>query len=86
MHSTFYKIRIVLHEKFSFHYDQIQLITQLDLELGLDSREMIEFFSELEKTFQIKISFDEIDDLIEENEVLRIQEIVNYIEKRHLKR
>lgn len=47
---------------------------------------MVEFLSELEKTFKINISFDEVESLIEENEVVTIQEIVDYIEKRQLKR
>jgi acyl carrier protein len=85
MSVTFYKIRTILYEKFSFHYDQIQLQTELELELGMDSREMFEFLSELEKTFNINISFDEVDRLIEENEVLTIRDIVDYIEEKLLK-
>jgi acyl carrier protein len=86
MYVTFEKIRRILYDKFSFHYDQIQLKTELELELGMDSREMVEFLSELEKTFKINISFDDVDRLIEENEVLTIRDIVDYIEKRQLKR
>lgn len=86
MYVTFEKIRKILYDKFSFHYDQIQLKTELELELGMDSREMVEFLSELEKTFKINISFDDVDRLIEENEVLTIRDIVDYIEKRQLKR
>jgi acyl carrier protein len=85
MYITFEKIRKILYDKFSFHYDQIQLKTELELELGMDSREMFEFLSELEKTFNINISFDEVDRLIEENEVLTIRDIVDYIEERQLK-
>jgi acyl carrier protein len=86
MVNTFYKILIILYEKFSFHYDQIQLQTKLELELGMDSREMVEFLSELEQTFSITISFDEVDRLMEEKEVLTIQDIVDYIEERQLKK
>jgi acyl carrier protein len=86
MYVTFEKIRKILYDKFSFHYDQIQLKTELELELGMDSREMVEFLSELEKTFKINISFDDVDRLIEDNEVLTIRDIVHYIEKRQLKR
>lgn len=85
MYVIFEKIRKILYEKFSFHYDQIQLKTELELELGMDSREMVEFLSELEKTFKINISFNDVDRLIEENEVLTIRDIVDYIEKRQLK-
>ena len=86
MYVTFEKIRKILYDKFSFHSDQIQLKTELELELGIDSREMVEFLSELEKTFKINISFDDVDRLIEENEVLTIRAIVDYIEKRQIKR
>ena len=86
MSIIFDKIRQILYDKFSFHYDQIQLKTELELELGMDSREMVEFLSELEKTFKINISFDDVDRLIEENEVLTIRDIVDYIEKRQIKR
>lgn len=82
MYGTFEKIRRILSQKFSFHYDQIQLQTELELQLGMDSREMIEFVSELEKTFKINISFDEVDLLIKEKKVLTIRDIVDYIEKR----
>ena len=85
MYVTFEKIRKILYNKFSFHYDQIQLKTELELELGMDSREMVELLSELEKTFKINISFDDVDRLIEEKEVLTIQNIVDYIEKRQRK-
>ena len=85
MYVIFEKIRKILYEKFSFHYDQIQLKTELELELGMDSREMVEFLSELEKTFKINISFNDVDRLIEENPVLTIRDIVDYIEKRQLK-
>jgi acyl carrier protein len=86
MCATFSKIRRILYKKFSFHYDQIQFQTELELELGMDSREMMEFLSELEKTFNLNISFDEVDHLIEENEVLTIQDIVDYIDERQLKK
>jgi len=61
MSITFNRLRTILHEKFSFHYDQIQLETKLELELGIDSREMLELVTELEITFNIKINLDDID-------------------------
>jgi acyl carrier protein len=86
MYITFNKIRKILYEKFSFHYDQIELQTELELQLGMDSREMLEFLGELEKNFNININFDEVDNLIEENGILTIRDIVEYIEKRQQKR
>jgi acyl carrier protein len=85
MSFAFNKIRMILYKKFSFHYDQIQLQTQFELELGMDSREMIEFLFELEQTFHLIISFDEVDKLLEKKKILIIQDVVNYIEERQLK-
>ena len=82
MTSTFTKLKTILHEKFSFHYDQVQLETQFELELGMDSREMLELFNEVETTFQIQIDLDEIDVLFECHPVLKIQDLVNYIQKK----
>lgn len=85
MSSTFEKIRKILFEKFSFHYDQIELQTELELQLGMDSREMLEFLAEIEIIFNITVSFDEVDNLIEKNNILTIQHIVKYIDKRQNK-
>ena len=41
MEITFVEVRKILHEQFSFHYDQIQPETKFELELGTDSREML---------------------------------------------
>ena len=84
MDSTFSKLRTILYEKFSFHYDQVQLKTQLELELGIDSREMVELFDELEQRFEITIDFDEIDHILESRQVLRIHDIVDYIKVKQL--
>ena len=84
MDSTFKKLKTILYEKFSFHYDQVQLETQLELELGMDSREMLELLGELEKTFNITIDLDEIDRLIENSKVLIINDIVKYIKEKQL--
>jgi len=84
MDSTFNKLQTILYEKFSFHYDQVQLETQLELELGMDSREMFELLDELEKTFKITIDLDEIDNLLENNKVLIINDLVGYIKEKQL--
>ena len=59
-------------------------LTQLELELGMDSREMLELLDELEKTFHITIDLDEIDRLVEKHKVLRVNDIVNYIKEKQL--
>ena len=49
MDATFNKLQIILYEKFSFHYDYVQLETKLELELGMDSREMFELLNEIKE-------------------------------------
>jgi len=82
MSTTFDKIRLILYNQFGFHYDQIQSSTKLELELGMDSREMFELLGQLELSFKITINFDEIDLLIEEKNSIIIQDIVDYVDKK----
>ncbi len=82
MTETIDKLRLVLCEKFSFHMDQIEWLTKLELELGMDSREMIELLNELELAFQIDINFDDIDRIVQEKKNLTIEDIVNYIDEK----
>ena len=78
----FNKIRKLLHEEYSFQYDQIQLETDFEKELGTDSREMLELINDFEKMFNIEISFDDIDDFIYSGKPIQIQDVVDYIEKK----
>lgn len=78
----FKKIRKLLHENYSFQYDQIQLDTDFEKELGTDSREMLELINDLEIIFNIEISFDDIDDFIFSGKTIKVQDVVDYIEKR----
>lgn len=83
MKIIFNKIKEILSEKFIFHKeycDQIQLQTELELELGFDSREMIELINELEVTFQIEINLDDIDKVIEEGETIKIKDIAHSVD------
>ena len=82
MNIIFERIRTLLHEKYSFHYDQIQLETDFEKELGTDSREMLELINDFERLFDIEISFDDIDDFIYSGKTIKIQDAVNYIEKK----
>jgi acyl carrier protein len=82
---TFEKLKFLLYEKFSFHYEQIQLETKLELELGIDSREMLELFNELEQVFEIDVDFNEIDHILETIRVLTISDLVGYIERKRIK-
>jgi acyl carrier protein len=82
MDKIFNEIRTILHEKFSFHYDQIQPETRFELELGSDSREMLELLSEFEEAFGIEISQDDIDKIIKEGKGLTIQDVLDYIKEK----
>ena len=82
MNIIFERIRTLLHEKYSFHYDQIQLETDFKKELGTDSREMLELINDFERIFNIEISFDDIDDFIYSGKTIKIQDVVDYIEKK----
>ena len=85
MYGTFEKIQKILFDKFSFDFDQIKLQTELEVQLGMDSRQLLEFLIKLEKIFKIKINFYDIDQLIKENYILTIQNIVEYLDKKQLK-
>ena len=82
MNSIFPILHKILSEQFSFHSDQLELETQFELELGMDSREMLELFTVVESVFKIKINFDEIDYLIQQGEFLTVSDFVEYIKKK----
>jgi acyl carrier protein len=78
----FDRIRKLLHEEYSFQYDQIQLDTDFEKELGSDSREMLELINDFETIFDIEISFDDIDDFIFSGKTIKIQDVIDYIENK----
>lgn len=78
----FNRIRKLLHEEYSFQYDQIQLDTDFEKELGTDSREMLELINDFETIFDIEISLDDIDDFIFSGKTIKIQDVIDYIEKK----
>ena len=84
MDHIFDKLRVILTEQFSFHHDQLQLETKFELELGMDSRELLELFTSMEVLFEIEVNFDNVDSLIEEGKFTTIQDIVTYIENEQL--
>ena len=70
------KVREILHYSYSINYEEIELKTKFELELGMDSREFFEIIIDFEKAFNIDIFLDEL------NEILTIEDAVNYIEKK----
>ncbi len=82
MSIIFDKIRTILCKQFSFQYDQIQPEARFEIELGTDSREMLELLIEFERTFNIEINLDDIDKMVEEGKFITIQDVVDYIEEK----
>jgi acyl carrier protein len=82
MSVIFNQVRMILHENFSFSYDQIQLETKFELELGMDSLEMRELLAECEQRFKIQVLWDDIDQLVETGKQIQIQDLVDYIAER----
>ena len=82
MNFVFNKLCSILVNQFCFHSDQLRKETKLELELGMDSREMLELFNAVEGVFKINVNFDDIDWLIERGNLITIQDLVDYIEKR----
>ena len=76
MNLIFNKVREILHQSYSINYDQIELETKFELELGMDSREFFELIVDFENVFKIDIFLDDL------NEIITIEDAVNYIEKK----
>jgi acyl carrier protein len=78
MRNVFERVRLILHQKYSFHSDQIQPEVKFEKELGTDSREMLELMNDFEKEFEIEIALE----AVEEIEILQdVVDYVDYIEK-----
>ena len=76
----FQRVREILHRQFSFHYDQIQPETKFELELGADSRDLLELMAAFEITFDIEIEYEDVVDII------TVQDAIDYIEKKKIAR
>ena len=75
MSNLFERVRLILNQKYSFHYDQIQPEVKFEKELGTDSREMLELINDFEREFEIEIGFEAVEELE------TLQDVVDYIEK-----
>ena len=75
MIDIFEKVKFILNQYYSFHYDQIELKTKFYHELGTDSREMLELINDFENEFDIQIEFEAVE------EIVTIEDAVRYIEK-----
>lgn len=77
-------VKTIVEDYYSFYkFEQVLPETQFEIELGTDSREMLEFIENFEETFDITIVYDDIDEFIFRSDTgpLTIQVVVDYIEK-----
>lgn len=84
MIKVFSVIRDILHNKCNLQLDHIQPEARFEVELAIDSSEMLELIVELEQIFEIEISYDDIDSFIfnPNNTKMTVQNAIDYIENR----
>ena len=84
MTKVFNKICTILHKKYSLQLDTIQPEARFEIELALDSSEMVEIILDLEQIFEIQISYDDIDTFVFDryNTKMTVQDAVTYVENR----
>ena len=64
----------MLSYQFSLKPTEIQLETKIELELGADSRDLLEMMVSFENVFNIEIAYEDISDII------TVQDALTYIE------
>ena len=70
------KVQEILSYQFSLNEKEIQPETKLALELGADSRDILELMATFEITFNIEIDYEDV------VEIITIQDIVTYIDNK----
>lgn len=70
------KVQKILSNQFCIQETEIQPETKLGLELGADSRDLLELMAIFEITFDIEIAYEDIADII------TVQNIIDYIENK----
>ena len=73
---TLSKVQKILSYQFSLNETEIQPETKLKLELGADSRDLLELMAMFEITFDIEITYEDVIDII------TVQDVINYIENK----
>lgn len=66
----FKKVQEMLSYQFSLKPTEIQLETKIELELGADSRDLLEMMVSFENAFNIEIAYEEISDIITVQDLL----------------
>jgi len=67
------KVQKILSYQFSLNETEIQPETKLELELGADSRDLLELMATFEITFDIEIDYEDV------TEIVTVQDIIDYI-------
>jgi len=76
MSYTLNKVQEILSYQFSLNKTFILPETKLGLELGADSRDLLELMANFEVTFDIEIAYEDV------TEIITVNDIVNYIENK----
>jgi len=76
MSYTLNKVQEILSYQFSLNKTFILPETELGLELGADSRDLLELMANFEVTFDIEIAYEDV------TEIITVKDIVNYIENK----
>ena len=67
------EVQKILSYQFSLNETEIQPETKLELELGADSRDLLELMATFEITFDIEINYEDV------TEIVTVQDIIDYI-------
>jgi len=76
MSYTLSKVQEILSYQFSLNETSILPETKLGLELGADSRDLLELMANFEVTFDIEIAYEDV------TEIVTVRDVVNYIENK----
>jgi acyl carrier protein len=76
MPSILSKVQEILSHQFSLNETSILPETKLDLELGADSRDVLELMANFEVIFDIEIAYEDV------VEIVTVNDIVKYIENK----
>ena len=76
MSYTLSKVQEILSYQFSLNETSILPETKLGLELGADSRDLLELMANFEVIFDIEIAYEDV------TEIVTVKDVVNYIENK----
>jgi acyl carrier protein len=74
------KVQEILSHQFSLNKSEVQMETQFELELGADSRDLLEIMAAFEETFDIEIAYEDVVNII------TVQDAVFYVLQKRIAR